>query len=99
MFYIETNHFPIIGTPKDLINCKLYNNNRILSIEENKVLVNELTSNKVKKIYIYNDYILRCNRDANSKPVLIDGDIVLLIKNDNVESINSYTKDSNKLCG
>ena len=99
MFYIETNNFPIIGIPKDLIYCKLYNNNRILSIEENKVLVNELTSNKVKKIYIYNDYILRCNRDANSKPVLINGDIVLLIKNDNVESINSYTKDSSKLCG
>lgn len=99
MFYIETNHFPIIGTPKDLIACKLYNNNRILSIEENKVLVNELLSNKVKKIYIYNDYILRCNKDSNSKPVLINGDVVLLIKNDNVESINSYTKDSSKLCG
>ena len=99
MFYIETNHFPIIGAPKDLIDCKLYNNNRILSIKENKVLVNELISNKVKKIYIYNDYILRCNKDANSKPVLINGDVVLLIKNDNVESINSYTKDSSKLCG
>lgn len=99
MFYIETNHFPIIGIPKDLIDCKLYNNNRILSIEENKVLVNELTSNKVKKIYIYNDYILRCNKDANSKPVLINGDVVLLIKNDTVKSINSYTKDSSKLCG
>lgn len=95
MFYIETN----IGIPKDLIDCKLYNNNnRILSIEENKVLVNELTSNKVKKIYIYNDYILRCNKDANSKPVLINGDVVLLIKNDTVKSIDSYTKDSSKLC-
>ena len=89
----------MLGTPKDLIYCKLYNNNRILSIKENKVLVNELISNKVKKIYIYNDYILRCNKDANSKPVLINGDVVLLIKNDNVESINSYTKDSSKLCG
>lgn len=99
MFYIETNHFPIIGTPKDLIDCKLYNNNRILSIEENKVIVDKLVSNKVKKIYIYNDYILRCNRDANSKPVLINDDVIVLAKNDNIESINSYTKDSSKLCG
>lgn len=99
MFYIEKSDFPIIGTPKDLIDCKLYNNDRILSIKENKVLVDKLVSDKVKKVYIYNDYILRCNRDANSKPVLINGDVVLLIKNDNVESINSYTKDSSKLCG